>query len=391
MKRYESKRMKLLLLTLDFPPEIGGIQTLLYEFCQNFHKFEPIVIAPGKGVEEEFDISQPFKIYRVGLFSCSNSRIAKLLFLLLMLIKAFTISLSEKIDVVLCGHVTVGIVGLTLKRLHSKPYVIYTYAMELVNKSSLTTLVLQKADRVIVISEYTKKLVACFGMPISRITKINPGINHKVKRDLDVSSIGKSYGLTGKKILLSVSRLEELYKGHDYVIKSLPLIKAKIPEAHYVIVGEGWLKSYYQKLAENLGVIDDISFVGRVPDKELRKWYQICDVFVMVSRDSTIDGGAEGFGIVYLEANAYGKPVVGGMAGGVPDAIIDNVTGLLVNPEDKIEITEAIVKLLNNPELAKKLGEQGRKRILQDLSWHKVGEKAEKVLLSTAGKKVALC
>jgi len=383
--------MKLLLLTLDFPPETGGIQTLLYELCQNFHKFEPIVITPRKGEQKEFDVSQPFKIYRVGLFSCSSSRIAKLLFLLLMLIKTFTISLSERIDVVLCGHVTVGMVGLTLRCLHSKPYIIYTHAMELVNKSSLTTLVLQKADRVITVSEYTKSLVIGFGVPISQITKINHGTNARVKRDLDVSSIEKSYGLTGKKILLSVSRLEELYKGHDYVIKSLPLIKAKIPRAHYVIVGEGWLKSYYQELAEKLGVIDDISFVGRVPDKELRKWYQICDVFVMVSRDSTIDGGAEGFGIVYLEANAYGKPVVGGRTGGVTDAIIDNITGLLVNPENKIEITEAIVKLLTNPELAKKLGEQGKKRVLQDLSWEKVGEKVEKVLLSTVGKDVALC
>ena len=180
-------------------------------------------------------------------------------------------------------------------------------------------------------------------------------------------------------------------KGHNYVIKSLPLIKAKVPEAHYVIVGEGWLKPYCQKLAEKLGVISDISFVGSVPDKELRKWYQICDIFVMVSRDSTIDGGAEGFGIVYLEANAYGKPVVGGRAGGVPDAIIDNVTGLLVNPENEMEITETIVKLLANPELAKKLGEQGRKRVLQDLSWEKVGGKVEKVLLSITGKDVALC
>ena len=374
--------MKLLLLTLDFPPEIGGIQTLLHNLCQNFHKFEPIVVAPQQAEAGKFDVSQPFKIYRVNLFSHGSSKVAKLFFLLLMLVKAFAIFVRERIDIVLCGHVTVGIVGLTLKCLHSKPYVIYTYAMELVNKSALTTLVLQKSDRVIVISEYTKNLVACFGVPISRITKINPGINHKVKRDLDVSSIEKSYGLTGKKILLSVSRLEELYKGHDYVIKSLPLIKSKIPKAHYVIVGEGWLKSYYQKLAENLGVIDDISFVGRIPDKELRKWYQICDVFVMVSRDSTTDGGAEGFGIVYLEANAYGKPVVGGRAGGIPDAIIDNVTGLLVNPENEIEIAEAIVRLLTSPELAKKLGEQGRKRVLQELSWDKVGEKVEKVLLS---------
>ncbi len=157
-----------------------------------------------------------------------------------------------------------------------------------------------------------------------------------------------------------------------------------------MIVGEGWLKSHYQKLAENLGLIDDISFVGRVPDEELRKWYEICDVFVMLSRDSIIDGGVEGFGIAYLEANAYGKPVVGGKAGGVPDAIVENVTGLLVNPQNEIEIAETIVKLLLNSQLAKKLGEQGRKRVLQDLTWEKVGEKVEKTLLSIMGKNVVL-
>lgn len=383
--------MKLLLLTLDFPPETGGIQTLLYELCQNFHKFEPIVIAPRKGEEEKFDVSQPFKIYRVGLFSCSNSRIAKLLFLLLMLIKAFTISLSERIDVVLCSHIKVGMMALVLRYLHSKPYVIYTHAMELVNKNPLAGFFLQKADRVIAVSKYTKHLVTTFGVPVSQITKINHGMNPKVKRDLEVNSIKRSYQLTGKKIFLSVSRLEELYKGHDSLIKSLPLIKAKVPETHCVIVGEGWLKPYYQKLAENLGVIDDISFVGRVPDKELRKWYERCDVFVMVSRDSAIDGGAEGFGIVYLEANAYGKPVVGGRAGGVPDAIINNVTGLLVNPENEMEIAEAIVRLLTSPKLAKKLGEQGRKRVSRDLNWRKTTEKVEKVLLSVVEENVALC
>jgi len=129
--------------------------------------------------------------------------------------------------------------------------------------------------------------------------------------------------------------------------------------------------------------------VGRVSDKELREWYGVCDVFVMVSRDSTIDGGAEGFGIVYLEANAYGKPVVGGRAGGAPDAIVDNVTGLLVNPEDEMDIAEGIVRLLTNSGLARKLGEQGRERILKELTWSTVGEKLEKTLLSTVEEDVA--
>jgi len=383
--------MKLLLLTLDFPPGRGGIQTLLYSLCQNFHRSEPIVVTPGESEDGKFDVSQPFKIYRVGLFSYAGSKLAKPFLLLFILIKACAIFIGERIEVVLCGHVTVGMVGLLLRYLYGKPYIIYTHAMELANKSLLTTLVLQKADRVIAVSGYTKQLVTGFGVPSGRITKISHGADPEVKRDLDVNGVKRSRGLTGKKILLTVSRLEELYKGHDYVIRSLPLIKAKVPETHYVIVGEGWLKSYYQKLAENLGVIDDILFVGRVSDKELREWYGVCDVFVMVSRDSTIDGGAEGFGIVYLEANAYGKPVVGGRAGGVPDAIIDNVTGLLVDPEDEMDIAEGIVRLLANSGLARKLGEQGRERVLQDLTWTKVTEKVEKALLSTVEEDIALC
>lgn len=381
--------MKLLLLTLDFPPRVGGIQTLLYHICQNLHRFEPVVLAPQEAGDRKFDTFQPFRVHRVGLFSYRRSKLAKLFFVLSMFIKSFVVFLSERIDVVLCSHMTVGPVGLTLRYLYGTPYIVYTHAMELVNRTSMNTLVLRKADRVIAVSEYTRQLLSSFGVPFSRITRINHGANPEVKRDLDVNGVKRSRGLSGKKILLTVSRLEELYKGHDYVIRSLPLIKAKVPETHYVIVGEGWLKSYYQKLAENLGVIDDILFVGRVSDKELREWYGVCDVFVMVSRDSTIDGGAEGFGIVYLEANAYGKPVVGGRAGGAPDAIVDNVTGLLVNPEDEMDIAEGIVRLLTNSGLARKLGEQGRERILKELTWSTVGEKLEKTLLSTVEEDVA--
>ena len=125
--------MKLLLLTLDFPPGIGGIQTLLYNLCQSFDRFEPIVVAPRKGEEEEFDTSQPFKIHRVGSFSCSSSRIVKLLFLLLMLIKAFAVSLLERIDVVLWNHVTARMLELVLRYLYGKPYIVCTQVIESVN------------------------------------------------------------------------------------------------------------------------------------------------------------------------------------------------------------------------------------------------------------------
>src|SRR5207253_10815502 len=124
---------------------------------------------------------------------------------------------------------------------------------------------------------------------------------------------------------------------------------------------------------------------GRVTDQDLVALYTHCTAFVMVSRDRTTDGGAEGFGLVFLEANSYGKPVLGGNSGGIPDAVLDGTTGLLADPDSVISVAENAIRLLTNRKLAERLGRQGRDRVLRERTWSAAGEVLKRVAKEILG------
>lgn len=149
----------------------------------------------------------------------------------------------------------------------------------------------------------------------------------------------------------------------------------------YLIIGKGEEEERLIELTKDLGLEEYVKFVGYVETEDMPLYYNNCDVFVMPSK--TIDIDYEGFGIVYLEANACGKPVIGGKSGGVGDAVIDGVTGLLVDPDNIEEISQAIIRLLIDQAYARKLGESGRRRIEEELNWKTVGEKVESILQET--------
>jgi phosphatidylinositol alpha-1,6-mannosyltransferase len=147
-----------------------------------------------------------------------------------------------------------------------------------------------------------------------------------------------------------------------------------------VIVGDGPLARYLRRIAESVGVSGSVVFAGAATDAELDGWYRRCDVFVLASRESAVSGGAEGFGIVLVEAGLRSKPVVAGRSGGIPDAVVHEETGLLVNPADVAAIADAIVRLLADPPYAAKLGEQGRRRATGELSWDGYADRFERLL-----------
>src|SRR5438093_70296 len=142
------------------------------------------------------------------------------------------------------------------------------------------------------------------------------------------------------------ARLRALCKGHDTAIRALPLIKAKCPDVRYVIAGDGPLRDYLTRVARSVGVERDVVFVGEVADEDLTDLYLSSDVLVLLSRESASEGGAEGFGIVSLEAAACGKPVVAGRSGGLVDSVSDGGTGILVDPLDTGAAAETIVSVL---------------------------------------------
>jgi phosphatidylinositol alpha-1,6-mannosyltransferase len=163
------------------------------------------------------------------------------------------------------------------------------------------------------------------------------------------------------------------------LIRVLPLVRARVPGARLRIAGDGPLREYLQRIAQSVAVDDAVEFLGEVADASLPDLYRTSDAFVLMSRESPSKGGAEGFGIVCLEAGACGKPVVAGRSGGLVDAVEDGVTGILVDPEDPAAVAEALIAVLSDQALARRLGQAGRDRVLTRFTWEQVIADARRV------------
>ena len=355
--------MKILLLTVDFPPAVGGIQNLLAKLADGLATHHDVrVVAPVHAAAPSWDVSQRYGIARAR--SSGWWPITMLTLGWAGLVEAA----HQRPDVVVCGHALLGVACRVIAAAFGVPYVAMAYAYEIraPRMRRLAGWTLRGAALVVTVSEFSRNAVRLHDVPAERIVIIHPGpgdseMSAPVETGLSLPS--------NARVLLSVARLNELYKGHDMIIRALPLILAREPDAHFVIVGNGRLQSYLQRLAAAIGVTRAVTFAGELPRAALDACYRRSELFILTSRESPADGGAEGYGLAFIEANSRGTPVVGGRSGGVPDAVIDGVTGLLVDPLDVVEISDAVCCLLADRELAARLGEQGRQRALSELSW----------------------
>lgn len=356
--------MKIFLLAADFPPSVGGIQTLLYELCRRLPPKDLCVLVPDAPGAALFDRGQPFTVLRLRRGSSRG-------FGRLLLTGWWTLIVCGRFrpDLLVAGHIIMAPVALLVRMILGTPYVLFTYAYEIRRKRWrwLMKLVARHAASVVAISRYTRQAAEDLDVPPARLRILHPGVD--LARFAAVEGGREGKRRPSGQIILSVGRLNERYKGEDTVIRALPLIRAKCPTVKYYLVGDGWLREYLQRLARAIGVEADVVFLGAVTDDRLLELYRECDVFVQVSRESRTGGGAEGFGIVCLEAGAAGKPVVAGNSGGLPDAVLDGVTGLLVDPNDPGECAEAVVTLLKGRAFAEELGQNGRARALRELTW----------------------
>lgn len=217
---------------------------------------------------------------------------------------------------------------------------------------------LVSASALVAVSSFTRNALIHAGIPSGRITVITNGVDttrfhpgEKCQRIID------RHGLQNRRVLLTLARLDER-KGQDMVIKALPLVREAIPDVVYLVVGEGDYGGTLRKLVEDLHLEDTVIFTGAVSDAEVADYYLTCDAYIMPNR-TTEAGDTEGFGLVFLEAGACGKPVIGGMAGGVPDAIMHEVTGLLVDGTSAEKIAHSCIRLLDNGILRNEFGANG--------------------------------
>jgi phosphatidylinositol alpha-1,6-mannosyltransferase len=370
--------VKILVITPDFPLWDGGISTVALEWAGGLHRLghEITVLTPSQDTGDlEFDEKLPYETIRLRNV---KARHAKTLY---HAWEAIRLCRRRRFDVIVATvWYPSGIAAYCASRFCGVPFVVMVAGNEILHRRFQTPYWMGWMRRVfsgssanLCISEAVAgKFRSVLGGREDlegKIRLIRLGVDpiRFVTRGTG-SPVLARFGLEGKRILLTLARLVER-KGQDKVIEALPLIKKEIPDVRYVICGKGNDEARLRRIVEEKGVSGEVVFAGFVPNEERGAFYDACDVYVMPSREIPEKGDIEGFGITYLEANAFGKPVIGGKSGGVSEAVIDGVTGLLVDPCDVEAIAGACVRLLGDPELAGRLGDQGRDRIRREFNW----------------------
>jgi len=375
---------KTLLVTIDFPPMIGGVANYWANLNKNLPQDDLVVLAPEFDDSHSFDIHQNYLIYRKNLISKKEWLWPKWLPLLFYMYKLIR---KEKIKRVIAGQVLpVGTAAYLLKKILPIKYIVSVHGMDIKipkkksRKHKVMIRVLKSASQIIANSEFTKKEVEKLGINAEKITIIYPcpNIQHIKIDPMLKEDIIKEYQLFNKRILLTVGRLVER-KGHDRVIQALPGILHRLPNILYAIIGRGNNLSNLKCLVDRLGLKKHVLFLDRVTDDELQVFYDLADAFIMTSRELS-NGDVEGFGIVYLEANNFKKPVIAGKTGGVIESVENDVNGILVDPNNFEEIAKAILKIFENNNFAMQLGEQGYQRNKQRFSWSVQADKLKSLL-----------
>ncbi len=374
-----NKNDNFLLITTDFPPDFGGVanywSNLSRELALLLGEDRYAVLAPHKEGDLRFDISQNYIIYRRELYYKKFwPKWLKIFFPLWKIIK------QRRVNFLLVTQILpVGTVAFFCKILLGVNYAVSLHGLDLAFaqkkkiKRVLTRIILNYADYIFVNSKFTKtKLLEFFPKGKIKVEIIYPccSLNNNNYPQQDLVDFKNGQKLQDKKMVLSVGRLVER-KGFDTMIKALPQVLQKFPELVYVIYGVGQEKERLNKLAQELKVEKSILITN---EDSLEKYYQSCDLFVLPCRELA-NGDVEGFGIVFLEAGIFGKAVIAGNSGGAPEAVVDGETGFVIDPTDEQWLAEKVLELLQNRELAERLGQNGQKRASDQFVWSKQAKK----------------
>jgi phosphatidyl-myo-inositol dimannoside synthase len=351
-------RVRVLVLTPDFPPARGGIQVLVHRLAAGLTGADVTVLTLASPGAERFDATAGVKVRRVSApASLGAARNA------LLGARALGEALRLRPQVVLNMHIVTSPAAALIGRALRARTIQYFYAKEIGARPRLAAFAARNAHASVAISSYTEGLLRAVGVPPSaRVRLIAPGV--------DLPSDPTPLPAV-RPTLLTVSRLADPYKGHDVLIRALALVREQVPDVEWVVIGDGPLRAGLEELARSCGVADAVRFLGSVTDEQRDHWLRSAEVLAMPSRLPEGRLAGEGFGIVYLEAGAYGKPVVAGNVAGALDAVRDGETGLLVDPADAGAVAGAIVRLMRDPELAARLGRAGQVRARQ-FTWAKM-------------------
>ena len=359
-------------MTNDFGPRAGGIESFVMGLIEHSTHSPITVYTSSQGDTREYDATWQAD-YGVKVLRDP----AKILLPTFRVSHALSRIIKEaEIDVVVFGAAApLAFMSAALRRAGAKRVIALTHGHEVWwAKVFPFSLIMRRigstTDALTYLGEFTRSAISRALTPraASAMVKIAPGIDTEHFSPVDSSQLKTSLGLSGKKIIVCVGRLVHR-KGQDKLIESMAAIVQEIPNAHLLLVGEGPYRTHLEKLVQKNHVEDCVTFIGRIQFAALPSYICVGDIFAMPSRSRFAGLEVEGLGIVYLEASACGLPVIAGASGGAPDAVIDGVTGVVVDGLDCGAIAVAAIQLLNDPTQSRTMGLEGRRWVEENWRW----------------------
>jgi phosphatidylinositol alpha-1,6-mannosyltransferase len=392
---------QIVLLTSKYPPPFfGGSRRMLFEIFSRFSEHELTIftkhvddsvcekLQDGPRLIRRSYIFDPLKA--AGFLQRKFRAVRLVVFLTLDTL--WYCSRRHPSCIVVGEYHLVGLTALVLKRLLGLPFVLFIYGEEVTKLKQHggwhwkeLQILIQSADRIITISHFTEHLLKELRVDASRISVVFPSVDiNRFHPDINAVDFRSKMGASDERILLTVSRLAER-KGQAEVIRALPQVMEHVPKVRYIMIGPDpfGLSESLLKLAKTLKVEQLVTYLGVIDENDLPQAYAACDVFIMAAHEVAADLDTEGFGMVFVEANACGKPVIGGRAGGTVDAIEDGKSGLLVDAANIDELSRAIITLLTDQAYAQQLGEYGQERVMAKFTWDRVFAQVRDVIHQT--------
>jgi len=376
--------MRLLIVTQDFPPDVGGIQTYCWELSSRLAERceRVLLVAPARPGDAEIDASLNVPVDRL--------RTRPDLLGIRALPHVVRRARREDIDVALhvqwqttyasfLARALTGFPRRIAVTLHGKDAVFNPFGAPPLawGYDALRRRAVAGADHVLPVSRFLARRARRFGAADAQIDVVHNATNPNVFYPTPEAPVRAELDADTRPLVLSAGRLVSK-KGFDTALRALAQVQKQIPDVLLLVAGEGPERASLERLARSLNLEAHVRFLGTLSQEQLRRYYSAADVFLMAGRKTP--GDVEGFGLVFLEANACGTPVVGARVGGVPDAIRDGETGLLVPPDDPGATAAAVTRLLTNPDLAEEMGKRGRERVLAEATWDHVADRVFSVL-----------
>ena len=364
--------MRALVLTPDFPPAPGGIQHLVHRTVSHAPGLTSRVVTLDTPGAEQFDREGELDVKRVPLMPS----LPRPIFTMALNAAAVSQAIAFRPQAVISAHTVMSPGASLIRRTLGVPVIQYFHGKEIGVKPKLASFAARNADACIAVSSYTRGLVAEAGGSPEKIHLIHPGV--------DLPEREPAAAPAERPTVLTIARMEDRYKGHDVMVRAMSLVASRVPRAQWVVIGDGPLRAALAELARSSGLGSDaIRFLGAVSDEQRDEWLDRAHVFAMPSRMPAGGYVGEGFGIVYLEANAHGCPAVAGGVGGALDAVVDGKTGLLVDPEDHIAVGSALVELLENRSRREELGAAGARRA-EEFAWPRIAKQVARLVTELA-------